>query len=115
MNITTTKDNFTEGVRQAIIQQVPIAIETDRAEASLCSLAFQSQIQPNRHIWLDTDGEELHIDLEEWSNDIDWDNAVFHIETKSISDCINVIHAWFLGNSVEACIDLEGKQVGVGK
>lgn len=46
------KSKQTDQLRQAILNRVKNIQETDRAEASLIDLSFQSTLYPNRHIWI---------------------------------------------------------------
>jgi hypothetical protein len=95
------KDQTTEEIRQLIKQSVPEADETDRAAASLCSLSFQSNRYPERHVWLDTGEMILQIDLEDWQNGKEWDNAIARVTVESVKEAIALTQAWLSGSRLE--------------
>jgi hypothetical protein len=94
------KDNITENIRQQIGKAVPEAVETDRAEASLCSLSFQSTTHPERQIWIDTDEQHIQVDLEDWQDETEWDNAVERTTVESVSAVIDILKCWFSGGTL---------------
>lgn len=98
---TSPKDKVTEEIRQRIVKEVPEAIETDRAEASLCSLSFQSKTHSERHIWIDTDEQQIQIDLENWQDETEWDNGVDRIIVESPKAAINVLRLWLSGEPLD--------------
>ncbi|MDM8528274.1 hypothetical protein QUF58_08670 [Anaerolineales bacterium HSG24] len=92
------KDKTTEKLRQMIIYQIPIAHETDEAEALLTALSFQSQLYPVRHVWIDTDlGGIIGMDLEDWTYQDEWDNAVARIKVDTLADAVEIIQVWLSG------------------
>jgi hypothetical protein len=93
------KDKITEDIRQQIGKEVPEAIETDRAEASLCSLSFQSKTYPQRHIWIDTDEQQIQIDLEDWQDEAEWDHAIDRITVDSAREVIDILKRWLSGET----------------
>lgn len=97
---TSPKDKITESIRQQIGKAVPEAVETDRAETSLCSLSFQSKTHPERHIWVDTDEQHLQLDLEDWQDETEWDNAVDRITVESVSAVIDILKGWLSGETL---------------
>lgn len=110
MSLTTnTKDKFTTKVRQVILQNISVANETDRAEESLCTLSFQSQTHPARQIWIDTDNDEIAIDLEDWGNETEWDNAVARFTVDSVEELIDLIKIWLEGSNLEEYYEM-GKE-----
>ena len=74
--------------------------ETDRADMSLCNLAFQSPTHPNRHVWLDT-LHGIYVDLEDWTYDDTWDNAVAHVTVESVPEAAEIVAAWLSGKSAD--------------
>ena len=90
------KDEVTEQLRQMIRLNVGQARETNRAEASLCSLSFQSTTHPERHTWLEVDTEGASMDLEDWAID-EWDNVIASIDIESFAEAINILRIWLSG------------------
>lgn len=104
------KTTLTDLVRQALLSTVPNIQETDRANASLIDLSFQSTAYPEQHIWLGVYGRvsaidpeeseewdgsrEIHIDLEDWLHSDEWDNSVAHHQTLSIEEAVQIINRW---------------------
>lgn len=80
---TDPKDEITEQLRQMITSKVPMAQETDEAEALLSALSFQSTSCPERHIWIETDLEGISLDLEDWNSEGEWDNAVTRLKVSN--------------------------------
>src|SRR5262245_13937602 len=84
--MATEKDWITENLRTEITDNAGFVVETDRADLMTITLSFQSRKRPERHVWIDTDpGEEMaeaySIDLEDWSYEGSWDNAVATVFT----------------------------------
>jgi hypothetical protein len=100
------KDESTEALRELIRVKVPEAIETDRAEANLCSLSYQSTLYPQRHIWLDTD-ETIGIELEDWQLSDEWDNTVVSMNAESPAKAIDIIKTWLTASTVSQMIQLK--------
>lgn len=70
------KDEVTARVQTALRSFAEVR-ESNRAEAGLTTLAFESVAQPNRNVWIDTDlGGRLTVDLEDFEVKGEWDNAV---------------------------------------
>jgi hypothetical protein len=101
---TSPKDKITENIRQQIGKAVPEAVETDRAEASLCSLSFQSKTHPERHIWIDAEEQQIQIDLEDWQDETEWDNAVDQITVESVREAIDILQCWLSGETLNYSI-----------
>ena len=79
----TEKDATTDGIRTAPLSESATVVETDRADAGLTTLSFQSVSHPERHVWIDTDLlSEPVIDLEDWNDEAEWDNSVAHAVTQ---------------------------------
>ena len=111
---TDPKDKITEKIRQCIAKEIPEASESDRAEASLCSLSFQSKGYPERHIWIDTDGDGIKIDLEDWQDESEWDNAVARITVESVEEALDLVKTWVLGEKLAQYSNLN-KEYGIVK
>lgn len=104
------KSRVTDLVRQAILATVHDIRETERAEASLIDLSFQSTLYLERHVWIGVYGkmaavepEEstkwdatrcISIDLEDWDNSEQWDNTVEHHQTVSIEEAVQIVARW---------------------
>jgi hypothetical protein len=101
---------LTEQARRLIGERVPQAQETDRAEASLVDLSFQSTVHPDRHIWISffpNDNYLCQIDLEDWRYQCSWDNALARItmfasEMACLQTLPLIVTTWFSGSSVPA-------------
>src|SRR5690349_14008722 len=103
------KDSRTGRLREAIRRLTPEALEDGRADSGLTTLSFFSQKHPERHVWLDTDlGGALVIDLEDWTFEGTWDNAVAHLEATDEA-APNIVQAWLSGARLEVCIRLGGR------
>ncbi|NER19380.1 MAG: hypothetical protein F6J96_01170 [Symploca sp. SIO1C2] len=94
---TEPKDQLTEKVRQIIGEKIPAVEETPRAEAGLSTLSFQSLNYPERHIWIDTDGAGIVIDLEDWQDENEWDNAIARITVETIEEVVDIVNNWLSG------------------
>ncbi len=88
------KDELTEKLRNLIVNQVPNAKETNNAEAFLSTLSFQSIICPERHVWIDTDLDGIGVDLEDWSVEGEWDNAVARVKLDSLDAAKELVQTW---------------------
>ena len=89
------KDRKTEILRSLIREKLPQVIETNRAEADLCALSFQSAIKKERHVWISTYiDDKFEIDLEDWNISDEWDNAVERKTLYSVEDCLKIIQDW---------------------
>jgi hypothetical protein len=96
------KDTVTEQLKQLITRHVSEACETNRAEASLTALSFQSLIVSERHVWIETDINGTSIDLEDWTVEDERDNVVACIDTESFAEIIEVMHGMCFAN--RSCI-----------
>ncbi|MGD2184121.1 hypothetical protein [Lusitaniella coriacea] len=112
---TDHKDKITEILRQKIGKRILNVTETDRAELSLCTLSFQSCICPERHVWIDTDNGAIKIDLEDWQDENEWDNAVARIAVGSIDDGVDIITTWLSGASLDCYSNLNKEYGIIGK
>ncbi len=101
MIVTDEKDQITEKIRHLIRQNIPEARENNRAEMSLCTLSFQSTVQPERQVWIDTDFDGIGIDLEDWSNETEWDNAVARIAVESPEEVVELVKIWLSGGNLD--------------
>lgn len=94
------KDEMTEILRHLIEAAVSAAIENNRAEASLCSLSFQSRTHPERHVWLDSENESIRLDLEDWQDGDQWDNAVARVTVGSLDEAVDLVKVWLFGENM---------------
>jgi hypothetical protein len=101
------KDEITQKLRQLIGQHISIAQETDRAAANTCTLSFQSITYPERHVWIDTNLNGIAIDLEDWHNETEWDNAVAHFTVDSIQAAFSIVKHWLLGGKPASLESIE--------
>lgn len=91
------KDETTSALR-ALILSNPGIKETDRAEAGLTTLSFVSETLTHRNVWVDTDlAGRIAVDLEDFDDEREWDNAVQHLEPSSLEDAAQAITAWLTG------------------
>lgn len=91
------KDERTEWVRSAL-KECDGLKETDRADSGLTTLSYQSINHAERHVWIDTDlAGEVSIDLEDWTNDDEWDNSVANVTTHDIKLAASIVAAWLKG------------------
>jgi hypothetical protein len=104
------KDAVTAGLRKLILERTDFITETDRADASLIDLSFQSRVKPERHVWIDTKGgidrNGYMFDLEELTGEDAWDNAVATVETTEPSVVRDVVQAWLRGSSLDNALAL---------
>lgn len=94
------KNKLTETIRRLLKEALPEAHETDRAEASLCELSLQSSRYPERHAWIDTDDDHIKIDLEDWQDENEWDNAVARVTVESLEEAISIVRTWLSGENL---------------
>jgi len=110
MNIT--KDPKTQALREQVMAEADFLIETERADALLIALSFQSLVRPERHVWIDTKGgdggDEVSADLEDWTHQDSWDNAVATVDAKDDSVIRDVVRAWLRGEPLDACLRICG-------
>ena len=89
------KDRKTEILRSLIREKLPQAIETNRAEADLCALSFQSAIKKERYVWISTYiDDKFEIDLEDWNLRDQRDNTVERKTLYSAEECLKIIQDW---------------------
>lgn len=102
------KDRITEDLRQEILEDGAFVLETDRADALLITLAFQSRVKPERHVWIDTrmgeSGAGYTVDLEDWTYEGSWDNAVATVDTESGAQAAEAVRGWLRGDSLDAVL-----------
>jgi hypothetical protein len=108
---TAQKDEFTTALRAQITKTIAQATETDRADDSLCTLSFQSTIYPERHAWIDTADQSIKIDLEDWQDESEWDNAIARV-TIAAEITIELLQDWFSNNSLDKYANLN-KNYGI--
>jgi hypothetical protein len=91
------KVELLEKLRDVIKQHIHDVTETDRAEADLTALSFQSQSKPERHVYITFYNEEsLDIDLEDWTTDEEWDHAVQRINNSSPEAALEIVQNWLI-------------------
>ncbi len=108
----TQKDTATELFRKKLCASSEL-VETEYADSGLTTLSFQSILNPNRNIWIDTDSAgECVLDLEDWSDDSQWDNSVAHAISEDMNRLAEIALAWLKGKPLEECkaIDCESVQ-----
>jgi hypothetical protein len=107
--MASEKDRITENLRSAILEDCDALLETDRADTLLITLSFQSQVKPERHVWIDTQmgnsEDRFSIDLEDWTHEGTWDNAVATVETESETVARDVTCSWLRGDPLDAVLD----------
>lgn len=107
----TEKDAATEGFREGLTDSSAI-VETDRADSGLTTLSFQSMSHTERHVWMDTDlSGEAVLDLEDWSDETQWDNSVAHGCSQELALLSNVAKVWLTGGSLDQCKEIGGTKV----
>lgn len=95
------KNALAEQLRQMITLNISEAGETSRAEASLDALSFQSLIVPERHVWIEVDADGVSVDLEDWTSENEWDNAVARMDVESFAEVIEILQVWLSGAKLE--------------
>ncbi|NEP51522.1 MAG: hypothetical protein F6K65_23065, partial [Moorea sp. SIO3C2] len=65
------------------------------------TLSFQSINYPERHIWIDTDGDGIAIDLEDWQDEREWDNAVARITVEATAEVVDIVKTWLSGEKLD--------------
>jgi hypothetical protein len=102
------KDAITQALRDEILADADFLIETARADSLKITLSFQSRMKPERHVWIDTqmgeDGHGFTVDLEDWTYEESWDNAVATVDTVDAQIARDVIHAWLRGEPLDECL-----------
>lgn len=94
----TEKDERTELVR-AMLKSCDELRETDRADSGLTTLSFQSVSHSQRHVWIDTDlAGDISIDLEDWTDNENWDNSVANVTTHNLEEAASTAIAWLRGS-----------------
>lgn len=105
----TPKNGIADVLRGLILQDISHAHETDRAEADLNALSFQSTSKKNRHIWISifSDAQKpIVIDLEDWDYKDTWDNSIACVEVSTYKTASAVCKAWLSGANASECIGL---------
>jgi hypothetical protein len=98
---TTPKNEFAERLRQKICREVTELMETDAAEATLNALSFQSKLYPERHVWIEVESSAIQIDLEDWQDKHEWDNAVARVSIESPEVSVDLVHIWLACGSLD--------------
>jgi|1185.fasta_scaffold590152_2 hypothetical protein len=109
-NDEVEKDEVTTALRREIMEGAGYVAETDRADAMTITLSFQSRTNPDRHVWIDTrmgeDGSGFTVDLEDWTREVSWDNAVASVDTADAGIARDVARAWLRGDPLDDCLRL---------
>jgi hypothetical protein len=104
------KNEITDALRRDIIAQADYVVETERADSMTITLSFQSRVKPERHVWIDTkmgeDGSGFTVDLEDWTYQESWDNAVATVDTADAQIAREVTQAWLRGEELEESLKL---------
>jgi hypothetical protein len=58
------------------------------------------RINPERHVWIDTDDHQIKLDLEDWQNEEQWDNAIARITVESLEFAVDVVQTWLANGSL---------------
>lgn len=78
----------------------------------MVTLSFQSRVNAERHVWIDTDrgdaADMFSIDLEDWTHQSTWDNAVATVETRSRIVARDVTWAWLCGETLDHVLAQSG-------
>jgi hypothetical protein len=102
------KDTITSELRHEIMMNADYLVETERADLLKITLSFRSQVKPERHVWIDTqmgeDRNEFSVDLEDWTYERNWDNAVATVDTQNMQVARDVTQSWLQGESLEKCL-----------
>jgi hypothetical protein len=103
------KDDKTEAVRNLLSR---FAKETPFADSGLTTLSFQSAIDPQRNVWIDTDLDgQMIIDLEDWRGNGTWDDSVAHLSSAEIVVLAEIARTWLAGRPLEDCKRLGGIEI----
>ena len=96
----------TRKIIRRLLSNSPLWMETDCASQSSVSLSYQSLLNPERHIWIETSIEmygSLGIDIEDWNDDNNWDNSVIHLGTFDSLVLVKIARKWLGGEALEDC------------
>ena len=90
------------GHLRALVARCRHVQEDDRAERGATTLSFRSVKVPERHVWIDTDlGGDIVVDLEDWTTEERWDNAVAHVKAEAAEAAAELIVQWLGGSDLE--------------
>jgi hypothetical protein len=108
----TEKDEVTGALRREILSGADYAVETERADAMTITLSLQSLVRPERHVWIDTrmgeDGAGFTVDLEDWTFEGSWDNAVASVDTADAGVARDLALSWLRGDGLDDSLRLCG-------
>jgi hypothetical protein len=106
--MSAEREPVAEGLRRMILSAEAALIETDRANLSMSNLSFQSRTRHERHVWIDTQmgqsGDGFTVDLEDWTYEGTWDNAVATVDTESDIVACDVSCSWLRGDPLEIAL-----------
>lgn len=84
-----------ENLRALVAKHLANVVETDRAEADLIAISFQSKVRPERHIYISFyDERTFDLDLEDWTTNDEWDHAFERHTTTSVDEALKLIQNW---------------------
>jgi hypothetical protein len=106
--MAANKDWITEHLREQILNDADYITETNRADLMTITLSFQSLVKPERHVWIDAeagdDRDGYSIDLEDWTHQGTWDNAVATVRTADEPVARNITQAWLKGQPLDTAL-----------
>jgi len=104
------KDELTARVRLRLCGIDGLREDPGRAEAGLTTLAFRSADDARRNVWIDTDlGGRIAVDLEDFTDESEWDNAVVRLSVDDEQALVSVVRAWLGGGDVESAVAAGGE------
>jgi len=97
-------------LRNEILDDVDFIAETDRADLMTVTLSFRSLLRLERHVWIDTESGtgragDYSIDLEDWSYEASWDNAVATVHTDDEPVARDITRSWLHGDGLEKTLE----------
>jgi hypothetical protein len=102
------KDAITQALCDEILAGAEFLIETTRADTFKNTLSFQSRVNHERHVWIDTQmgerGDGFTIDLEDSTYEESWDHAVATVDTEDAQIARDVTRAWLRGEPLDECL-----------
>lgn len=95
------KDLLTQELRVLIANKTASASETETASLSPSNLSFQSTQKPERSVWIDVfNTHSITIDLEDWNNEAEWDNAIARVSVKTKEEAVQLVCDWLDGHNL---------------
>ena len=95
---TASKVPLIQEVREAVGKNLPQVYETDESEVDMLAIHFGSSVHPDLYAYVCCDDAEsgLHIDLENWGDNSEWDNAIARVDVNSVEDAVHIVAKWLL-------------------